>query len=192
MFQEKIYTCHIVEFTGHGFQWFIRSLREASLASRCQQGKSLEARLGIGALWHYDIVLSNSVQNCDRLFSSFRHLVHSKKCFFFCFQSFKLRTKTINKTLNPEWNETLTYYGITDDDMRRKTIRLSVLDEDKFGFDFLGETRVPLKTLKPAQTKNYNIYLEKHVPVCISYFLFGKTYFSYIDVNIIWILAERS
>ena len=76
--------------------------------------------------------------------------------------------------------------------MRRKTIRLSVLDEDKFGFDFLGETRVPLKTLKPAQTKNYNIYLEKHVPVCISYFLFGKTYFSYIDVNIIWILAERS
>ena len=76
--------------------------------------------------------------------------------------------------------------------MRRKTIRLSVLDEDKFGFDFLGETRVPLKTLKPAQTKNYNIYLEKHVPVCILYFLSIKICFSYLDVNIVWILAGRT
>ena len=58
--------------------------------------------------------------------------------------------------------------------MRRKTIRLSVLDEDKFGFDFLGETRVPLKTLKSAQTKNYNIYLEKHVAVCIITFYVSK------------------
>lgn len=87
------------------------------------------------------------------------------------FQSFKLRTKTINKTLNPQWNETLTYYGITEEDMRKKTIRLSVLDEDKFGFDFLGETRVPLKTLKAAQTRNFNVYLEKHVPVSFVYII---------------------
>ena len=35
----------------------------------------------------------------------------------------KLRTKTIHKTLNPDWNETLTYYGITEDDMLRKSLR---------------------------------------------------------------------
>ncbi|XP_064612197.1 rabphilin-3A-like isoform X2 [Liolophura sinensis] len=80
-------------------------------------------------------------------------------------KSNKLRTKTIHKTLNPEWNETLTYYGITEEDMIKKTLRLSVLDEDAFGYDFIGETRVPLKRLKPHQTKHFNIYLEKQLPV---------------------------
>uniref|UniRef100_G3QCE7 C2 domain-containing protein n=1 Tax=Gasterosteus aculeatus aculeatus TaxID=481459 RepID=G3QCE7_GASAC len=35
----------------------------------------------------------------------------------------KLRTKTLHNTLNPVWSETLTYYGITDEDMVRKTLR---------------------------------------------------------------------
>uniref|UniRef100_A0A8D0DRF1 Double C2 domain beta n=1 Tax=Salvator merianae TaxID=96440 RepID=A0A8D0DRF1_SALMN len=35
----------------------------------------------------------------------------------------KLRTKTLRNTLNPTWNETLTYYGITEEDMIRKTLR---------------------------------------------------------------------
>ena len=39
------------------------------------------------------------------------------------FKANKLRTKTIHKTLNPEWNETLTYYGITEDDTYKKTLR---------------------------------------------------------------------
>ena len=38
-------------------------------------------------------------------------------------QSNKLRTKTIHKTLNPQWNETVTYYGVTEDDMVKKTVR---------------------------------------------------------------------
>ncbi|VDI05098.1 rabphilin-3A [Mytilus galloprovincialis] len=80
----------------------------------------------------------------------------------------KLRTKTIHKTLNPEWNETLTYYGITSDDMIKKTLRLAVLDEDAFGYDFIGETRIPLKRLKALQTKHFNVYLEKQLPVCIN------------------------
>ncbi|XP_065934669.1 double C2-like domain-containing protein beta isoform X4 [Magallana gigas] len=79
-------------------------------------------------------------------------------------KSNKLRTKTIHKTLNPDWNETLTYYGITEDDMYKKTLRLAVLDEDAFGFDFIGETRVPLKTLQPHQTKHFNVCLEKAIP----------------------------
>ncbi|KAI8783225.1 rabphilin-3A isoform X3, partial [Biomphalaria glabrata] len=80
-------------------------------------------------------------------------------------KSTKLRTKTIHKTLNPEWNESLTYYGVTEDDILRKTLRLSVLDEDAFGFDFIGEFRVPLKRLKPHQTKNFSVYLEKQMPM---------------------------
>ncbi|XP_067866062.1 double C2-like domain-containing protein beta [Heterodontus francisci] len=78
----------------------------------------------------------------------------------------KLRTKTLRNTLNPVWNETLTYYGITDEDMIRKTLRISVCDEDKFRHnEFIGETRIPLKKLKPNQTKTFNICLEKQLPV---------------------------
>uniref|UniRef100_A0A8C9Z3X4 Rabphilin 3A homolog (mouse), b n=1 Tax=Sander lucioperca TaxID=283035 RepID=A0A8C9Z3X4_SANLU len=80
-------------------------------------------------------------------------------------KSNKLRTKTLRNTRNPAWNETLTYHGLTDDDMQRKTLRLSVCDEDKFGHnEFIGETRVALKKLKMNQKKNFNVCLERVVP----------------------------
>ncbi|XP_038053750.1 rabphilin-3A-like isoform X4 [Patiria miniata] len=81
-------------------------------------------------------------------------------------KSTKLRTKTVHKTLDPKFNETLTYYGITDDDLIKKTLRLSVLDEDKFGHnDFIGEYRLPLRKLTPHTTKNMSVYLEKQLPL---------------------------
>ncbi|XP_071377215.1 rabphilin-3A-like [Centroberyx affinis] len=80
-------------------------------------------------------------------------------------KSTKLRTKTLRNTRNPAWNETLTYHGLTDEDMQRKTLRLSVCDEDKFGHnEFIGETRVALKKLKMSQKKNFNVCLERVVP----------------------------
>uniref|UniRef100_G3PBG7 Rabphilin 3A homolog (mouse), b n=1 Tax=Gasterosteus aculeatus aculeatus TaxID=481459 RepID=G3PBG7_GASAC len=80
-------------------------------------------------------------------------------------KSNKLRTKTLRNTRNPAWNETLTYHGLTDDDMQRKTLRLSVCDEDKFGHnEFIGETRVALKKLKLNQKKNFNVCLERVIP----------------------------
>ena len=51
----------------------------------------------------------------------------------FQFQSNKLRTKTIHKTLNPQWNETLTYYGVTEEDMMKKTIRFVTPMYCRFG-----------------------------------------------------------
>ncbi|XP_025916125.1 rabphilin-3A [Apteryx rowi] len=81
-------------------------------------------------------------------------------------KSNKLRTKTLRNTRNPVWNETLVYHGITDEDMQRKTLRISVCDEDKFGHnEFIGETRVSLKKLKPNQKKNFNICLERVIPM---------------------------
>ncbi|TSM28105.1 Rabphilin-3A [Bagarius yarrelli] len=81
-------------------------------------------------------------------------------------KSNKLRTKTLRNTLNPAWNETLVYHGITNEDMQRKTLRLSVSDEDKFGHnEFIGETRVVLKKLKLNQKKNFNVCLERVIPV---------------------------
>ncbi|XP_072520627.1 rabphilin-3A [Salminus brasiliensis] len=80
-------------------------------------------------------------------------------------KSNKLRTKTLRNTRNPAWNETLVYHGLTDEDMQRKTLRISVCDEDKFGHnEFIGETRVSLKKLKYNQKKNFNVCLERVVP----------------------------
>ncbi|VDO97760.1 unnamed protein product [Soboliphyme baturini] len=80
-------------------------------------------------------------------------------------KSTKLRTSTVYRCLNPVWNERLVYYGITDEDIARKMLRLAVYDEDKIGADFLGETRVPLKRLTPNEEKCFNVYLEKQMPV---------------------------
>ncbi|XP_061071823.1 rabphilin-3A-like [Conger conger] len=81
-------------------------------------------------------------------------------------KSTKLRTKTLRNTRNPAWNETLVYHGLTEEDMQRKSLRLSVCDEDKFGHnEFIGETRVALKKLKINQKKNFNVCLERVVPM---------------------------
>lgn len=67
----------------------------------------------------------------------------------------KLRTHTKYKTLNPRFDETLVYHGITDDDLLTKSLRLQVLDEDKLRRNsFIGETSVVLKVFhsKPSQS----------------------------------------
>ncbi|KAM4717475.1 double C2-like domain-containing protein alpha [Anableps anableps] len=78
----------------------------------------------------------------------------------------KLKTKTIRNSLNPVWNETLTYFGITEEDMHRKTLRLTVCDEDKLTHnELIGESRVPLKRVKPDQTKHFHTCLEHPPPL---------------------------
>ncbi|KAG7280120.1 hypothetical protein CRUP_003747 [Coryphaenoides rupestris] len=68
--------------------------------------------------------------------------------------------------LLPGASKTLVYHGITDEEMARKSLRLSVSDEDKFGHnEFIGETRVALKKLKFNQKKNFNVCLERVVQV---------------------------
>uniref|UniRef100_A0A1I8AGX4 C2 domain-containing protein n=1 Tax=Steinernema glaseri TaxID=37863 RepID=A0A1I8AGX4_9BILA len=77
----------------------------------------------------------------------------------------KMTSKTVEKTLNPEWNEELVYYGVTEEDKQRKTLRLTVYDRDRIGSDFLGETRYQLKRLQNNQVLLLNRYLEGALPV---------------------------
>ncbi|XP_078484429.1 rabphilin-3A isoform X2 [Ciona intestinalis] len=78
-------------------------------------------------------------------------------------ESTKMRTKTKQKTLNPTFDETLTYWGITDADIQKKTLRLTVLDEDRLGDnEFIGEVRIQLKNFNLTQTNAYNMGLTEH------------------------------
>ncbi|KAL1023539.1 hypothetical protein UPYG_G00042140 [Umbra pygmaea] len=74
----------------------------------------------------------------------------------------KLRTKTLKNTLNPVWNETLMYHGITAADMTTKTLRLCVCDMDRLGRnEFIGEVRVALKKLSEGESKKFKMGLER-------------------------------
>ncbi|XP_076857088.1 double C2-like domain-containing protein alpha [Brachyhypopomus gauderio] len=78
----------------------------------------------------------------------------------------KLKTKIVKNNLNPVWNETLTYCGITEEDMSRKTLRVTVCDEDKLTHnEFIGELRVALRRVKPDQPKHFNVCLEHPPPL---------------------------
>ncbi|XKL64863.1 hypothetical protein PGB90_004949 [Kerria lacca] len=79
-------------------------------------------------------------------------------------KSYRLRTRTICKSVNPEFNETLTFYGITDNDILTQWLHILILDDDKYGHDFLGEAKFPLNKLKPRITRDLCLNLEKHIP----------------------------
>jgi len=52
----------------------------------------------------------------------------------------KRRTKHIARTLNPEWNETVTFPNVHYEELRNKTLEVTVWDYDRFkANDFLGE-----------------------------------------------------
>ena len=73
----------------------------------------------------------------------------------------KLRSKTVYKNLNPKYNEDFHYDGVTPQDLDVKTLRLTVLDEDRIGYDFIGEYRLPLKTLLRNEVNHFNVPLEE-------------------------------
>lgn len=55
-----------------------------------------------------------------------------------------LRTKTVHKSINPEFNETKTFLGIEQDKIVNSWLYVVLYDDDKYGNDFLGTTKVNL------------------------------------------------
>ncbi|CAF0996632.1 unnamed protein product [Adineta steineri] len=72
----------------------------------------------------------------------------------------KLRSHTIRRTLNPDFDETLVYHGISLEDMKTKSLKFSVYDEDSVGSDFLGEYRLRLSTIRADVKEAYAVYLQ--------------------------------
>ena len=62
------------------------------------------------------------------------------KSFHFYSVDNKRRTKHIARTLNPEWNETVVFPDVHIEELRNKTLEVTVWDYDRFkANDFLGE-----------------------------------------------------
>ncbi|XP_056634941.1 synaptotagmin-9 isoform X2 [Diorhabda sublineata] len=74
--------------------------------------------------------------------------------------STRLRTKTVHKTRNPEFNENLTFYDISESDLMKKSLHILVVDDDKYGHDYMGETRIKLVKLKYQSTIYLTVPLE--------------------------------
>ena len=72
--------------------------------------------------------------------------------------STRLRTKTVHKTRNPEFNESLTFYEISESDLKEKSLHVLVVDDDKYGHDYMGETRIPLAKLRTQNTVYVSLY----------------------------------
>ncbi|KAK9746657.1 C2 domain [Popillia japonica] len=75
--------------------------------------------------------------------------------------STRLRTKTVHKTRNPEFNENLTFYDLTENDLMKKSLHILVLDDDKYGHDYMGEARINLAKLRLQNTVYLTLPLEK-------------------------------
>ncbi|XP_068623562.1 rabphilin-3A isoform X2 [Battus philenor] len=57
----------------------------------------------------------------------------------------RLRTKTVHKTKNPEYNETLHFFGITESDLAAKSLEIVLFDDDRYGCDEMGSATVSLR-----------------------------------------------
>ncbi|XP_075217803.1 rabphilin [Lycorma delicatula] len=106
-------------------------------------------------------------------------------------KSHRLRTRTVHKTRNPEFNETLTFYGVTETDLRNCAIHILVLDDDKYGHDFMGETRFSLDRLKPDVPRHLCFYLEKHYPVESEELVWGEEGWSHGQILITLCYSTR-
>ncbi|EDL38712.1 piccolo (presynaptic cytomatrix protein), partial [Mus musculus] len=60
---------------------------------------------------------------------------------------YKRRTKYVQKSLNPEWNQTVIYKSISMEQLMKKTLEVTVWDYDRFSSnDFLGEVLIDLSS----------------------------------------------
>lgn len=55
-----------------------------------------------------------------------------------------LRTKTVHKTRNPEFNETLQFVGVEPEELGGSSLYVAIFDDDKYGHDYLGGAKIAL------------------------------------------------
>ncbi|XP_039959254.1 rabphilin-3A [Bactrocera tryoni] len=66
-----------------------------------------------------------------------------------------LRTKTVHKTRNPEFNETLQFVGVEPEELGGSSLYVAIFDDDKYGHDYLGGAKISLSPVH--NTNQYRI-----------------------------------
>ncbi|XP_078730324.1 uncharacterized protein LOC144945647 isoform X2 [Lampetra fluviatilis] len=57
----------------------------------------------------------------------------------------KRKTKFVHKSLNPEWNQSVVYHGLSREELEKRTLEVAVWDYDRFATNhFLGEVNIAL------------------------------------------------
>ncbi|CAG0896762.1 unnamed protein product, partial [Cyprideis torosa] len=77
----------------------------------------------------------------------------------------KYRTQTVHRSLKPSFHETVSIPGVKESHLSRGTLKITVLDADKYGNEALGEVRLPLFKLQPDLTYHYNMFLEPPIAI---------------------------
>lgn len=80
-----------------------------------------------------------------------------------------IQTKIIHKTRSPEFNETVRFFGVEPEELATSILYVVLLDEDKYGSDFLGTAKLELRPVCQTQ-----------IIVSIVCFLFSL--FSFTDI----------
>lgn len=63
-----------------------------------------------------------------------------------------LQTRTIHKNRCPEFNETVRFFGVEPEELATSRLYVVLLDEDKYGSDFLGTAKIPLGPVSVEST----------------------------------------
>lgn len=70
-----------------------------------------------------------------------------------------LQTKTVSKTRCPEFNETVRFFGVEPDELATSILYVVILDDDKYGSDFLGTAKVYLGPVSAAMSVNEFLFI---------------------------------
>jgi len=88
----------------------------------------------------------------------------------------KCKTRVLRKTLNPQYDETFTFYGINPNQLPDITLHFVVLSFDRFSRDdIIGEVVHPLKDFDVSKNE-MNLCKEispRHLTVSLQYFVFN-------------------
>lgn len=66
------------------------------------------------------------------------------ECFKYCKW---MKSKVAHKTVNPEFNELLSFIGMEPYELQMAALYIVVMDDDKYGHDFLGAARFDLNSI---------------------------------------------
>lgn len=57
------------------------------------------------------------------------------------------KSRIAHRSINPEFNETFTFLGMSVEDLGSSQLYVVILDDDKYGNDFLGACKIPLASV---------------------------------------------